>query len=106
MSIPWSPGDKKIARLLFDLAAAKAKSEILNRHEEIQIKSIDSLWDYELEIRRWRKEYCQLFQYTYSSLDILFATCMKRGWLVESNLKGFKEERVERILKLYREVIS
>lgn len=79
MSKQWSPEEKKAARRIFDLAASNARGEILRRHQLAEIEFLDELWQHEQTIRRWRRDYQQVFQYTYSHLEVCFATCLNRG---------------------------
>ena len=96
----WSTEEKKAARAIFDRAAARARSDFLERHRSKKINTIDELWAYELEIREWRREYQKSFQYTYSALDVCFATALRNGWLALTDLGGLKAERIERIKEI------
>jgi hypothetical protein len=97
MDKQWSPNEKNAARQIFDLAVANAQKDILKRHSDKKISTADDLWRYELEIREWRKEFQTTFQFTYSSLPICFGLCLRKGWLIESNLTGLCDERIEQI---------
>ncbi len=99
MNKKWSPAEKKVARQIYDLALANAQKEIVKRHFEKKISTMPDLWDYELEIREWRKHIRSIFQYTYSSLDYCFAICYREGWLKKSNLTGLSEDKIEYILR-------
>ncbi|TLD69029.1 hypothetical protein FEM03_19360 [Phragmitibacter flavus] len=98
MSIPWSPAEKKAARIIFDRALSKATEEFLDRHRSHKIATLDQLWAYELKIRAWRRDLQTIFQYSYNCLEITFATCLRRGWLRKEDLENFRPERVEQIL--------
>ena len=100
MEKPWSPAEKMAARRIFDLAVANAQKDILKRHSEKRITTADDLWKYELEIREWRREVQTTLQFTYSTLPICFGLCLRKGWLVESNLSGLCEERIDFITKV------
>ncbi len=100
MDKPWSASEKKAARQIFDLAAANAQKDILRRHSAKKIHTADDLWTYELEIREWRKEIQTTLQFTYSSLPLCFALCLRKGWLIESNLAGLGDERIKQILSI------
>ncbi len=97
MDKQWSPSEKKAARQIFDLAVANAQKDILKRHFDKKISTTDDLWSYEIEIREWRKEVQTTLQFTYSSLPICFGFCLRKGWLIESNLAGLCDERIKQI---------
>ena len=97
MDKQWSPSEKKAARQIFDLAVANAQKDILKRHSNKKISTVDGLWRYELEIREWSKEVQTVLQFTYSSLPLCFGLCLRKGWLNESNLTGLCDERIEQI---------
>lgn len=97
MSDHWSTEDQNAARVIFDRASNKAKSEFIERHKMKKIHTIEELWAYELELREWRREYQTIFQYTYSTLDTCFGIALRRGWLTKDNLSGLRDERIERI---------
>ena len=100
MDKQWSPAEKMAARRIFDLAVANAHKDVLRRHSEKRITTADDLWKYELEIREWRREVQTTLQFTYSTLPVCFGLCLRKGWLVESNLSGLCEERIEFITKV------
>lgn len=102
MNKQWSPAEKKAAHRIFDLAVDNAQKDVLNRHSAKRINTIDDLWEYEREIREWRKEIYNTFQFTYSTLAVCFGLCLRKGWLAESDLAGLCEERIDSILKVGR----
>jgi len=101
MSDNWTPGEKKAARVIFDRAIANARKEILNAHRDKKITELGELWDYELEIREWRKEIQLIFQYSYSKLDSCFICSLGRGWLRKEDLAGLSQERIERLTRTF-----
>ena len=96
----WTPAEKTAARVIFDRAVARARKEILDRHRDNKITELDDLWEYELEIREWRKEFHEVFQYKYSRLHLCFAICLRRGWLQVEELRGLSEERIESLKRI------
>lgn len=97
MEKQWSPKERNAARQIFDLALANAQKDMIRRHSEKRISTLDDLWKYEMEIREWRREFQTTLQFTYSTLAICFAHCLQKGWLTESNLEGLCAERLEQI---------
>jgi len=77
MDKQWSPSEKKAAHQIFDLAVINAQKDILKRHSDKKISTAADLWDYEFEIREWRKEVQNTLQFKYSSLPLCFALCLR-----------------------------
>ena len=100
MDKPWSPAEKVAAHRIFDLASANAQKDLLKRHAEKRITTADDLWKYELELREWRREVQTTLQFTYSTLPVCFRLCLRKAWLVESNLTGLSEERIDYIKRV------
>jgi hypothetical protein len=69
-------------------------------HSAKRIHTADDLWTYGLEIREWRKELQTTLQFTYSSLPLCFGLCLRKGWLIESDLAGLGDERIKQILSI------
>jgi hypothetical protein len=101
MSDNWTPAEKKAARVIFDRALENARKEILDFHRNKEIAELDDLWEYEREIREWRKEFDSIFQYRYSYLDLCFVISLGRGWLRNGDLAGLSEERIARLTKTF-----
>ena len=98
----WSPSERKAARVVYDRALEKAREEVLDFHRNKAIAELDDLWEYEREIREWRKELDYIFQYRYSFLDLCFAISLRRGWLQQDDLSGLNEERIARLNQIAR----
>ena len=102
MSEHWSPSERKAARVVYDRALEKAREEVLDFHRNKTIAELDDLWEYEREIREWRKKLDYIFQYRYSFLDLCFAISLRRGWLQQDDLSGLSEERIARLNQIAR----
>lgn len=95
----WSKGEKQVARKVFDAAYAKECHAIRARvqqmlKDECDIRQIWRIHDY---LSEQRHDTDRKYDYRYSTLLEVFAILLAEGWLVESDLVGLSEDKIERI---------
>lgn len=97
--IPWTPIEKKVARKAFDQAferqCASIKAEAVNMIANAAAPS--DIWRVHDYLSQRRRTVDALYDYRYSVLLNVFARLLSDGWLVEADLAGLAEDKIDRI---------
>ena len=102
LDFSWTPGEKKLARKVFDKAV---QSELVGFISQFKAKasaveSIESIW----VIRDWldhrAREIDTEYDFRYSQLIIVFANLVRTGRLDLNELTGLSEEKMLAIKKM------
>ena len=95
----WSHGQKKAARVAFDLASQRDTQAIRREVEGMLQNSKDArvVWQIEDYLYERRREHDRVFDYRYSVLIFVFAGLVRDSLLSEEELKGIGQEKVEAI---------
>jgi hypothetical protein len=97
--IPWTPIEKKAARKAFDQAferqRASIKAEAVNMIANAAAPS--DIWRVHDYLSQRRRTVDALYDYRYSVLLNVFARLLSDGWLVEVDLAGLAEDKIDRI---------
>ena len=102
--INWSPTEKKIARKAFDKAYEEQCAAIRAHALDLLSKASapSDLWQVEDYLYTQRKETDQVFDYRYSVLLDVFSVLLAKGWLIETDLAGLRDDKIETIKKWAR----
>lgn len=97
--IPWTPSEKKAARKAFDQAferqCASIKAEAEKMMANVAVPS--DIWRIHDYLSERRRTVDALYDYRYSVLLDVFAKLLCDGWLVEADLAGLAEDKIDRI---------
>ncbi len=95
----WSKTEKKIARVAFDKAYRRECSDLIEkiRKKAGEIIEPDNIWRFHDFLTEKRDEIDEKYDYRYSVLILVFARLIADGWLDFNNLKGFAENKLDRI---------
>ena len=97
--IPWTPSEKKVARKAFDRAFERQCASIKAEAEKMIANCAvpSDIWRIHDYLSQRRRTVDALYDYRYSVLLKVFAKLLCDGWLVESDLAGLAEEKIDRI---------
>ena len=100
--IKWSKPEKVAARQAFDNAYRNECTAIVKKCRELadSIKDPDDIWELHDFLSEKRKEIDEKYDYRYSVLIFVFSRLLKEGWLEESDIKGFNEDKLMKIKAL------
>ena len=95
----WSYGQKKAARVAFDLASQRDTRAIRREVEGMLQNSKEPrvVWQIEDYLYERRAEHDRVFDYRYSVLIFVFAGLVRDSLLSEEELEGIGQEKVEAI---------
>ena len=95
----WSRPEKLIARRAFDLALEREFASLTHEAKQraSRIHSRDDLWDLESWLTDRRKDIDRTYDFRYSVLPIVFARLLTKGFLMEDDLAGLGQEKIELI---------
>ncbi len=98
----WSKTDKKIARVAFEKAYQRECSDLIEqiRTKAEEITEPDNIWRFHDFLTEKREEIDEKYDYRYSKLILVFARLVKNRWLDINDLKGFAENKIDRIESL------
>lgn len=100
--LQWSPKEKKIARTAFDKAYKREMEEIKNSliKQVTKIKDDKSIWSIHNYLTERRNIIDKKYDYRYSQLILIFSQLMREGYLIEEDLSGLSEDKIEKIKSL------
>jgi hypothetical protein len=99
----WSSAEKKIARVAFDKAYQREMEVIINAIYEktAKLKNDKDVWALHNYLSDRRQEIDQKYDYCYSQLIIVFSRLLSENYLLEVDLKGLSEDKLQAIKKLF-----
>ncbi len=97
--LPWSAVEKKTARRAFDQAYQRKCDDIAAEVKKMAVRSSSppDLWQIHDFLSEQRKVVDRTFDYRYSVLLSVFGRLLREGLLMEADLAGLKEDKIERI---------
>jgi Photoprotection regulator fluorescence recovery protein len=97
--IPWTQSEKKVARKAFDHAFEMHCASIKAETEKMIANSAASsdIWRVHDYLSERRRTVNALYDYRYSVLLDVFAKLLCDGWIVEADLAGLAEDKIDRI---------
>ncbi len=100
--IRWNPKEKKIAKLAFDKAYLREMSEIKNALVDKikKLKDDTDVWQIQNYLSNRRDEVDKKYDYRYSQLILVFGQLLREGYLMENDLTGLDEEKINFITSL------
>jgi hypothetical protein len=94
--LKWSPGEKAVARKVFDEALQREldaiTQEVKRRAHDIKVAS--ELWELEDYLSESRKEINGKYDYRYSTLPIVFGQLLREGRISIDELRGLGVDKV------------
>ncbi|MGH2374505.1 MAG: hypothetical protein ACREX4_22580 [Gammaproteobacteria bacterium] len=95
----WSPGEKKVARAVFEAALTRECAAIRREVEAILKRSSDSaaIWRAHDFLSKKRREVDQKYDFRYSVLPSVLGRLLAEGWVREAELAKLKPEKIELI---------
>lgn len=102
--LPWSHGEKLIARKAFERALLREFEQAIAEAREMmaKVEQVSELWELEQHLTERRKEIDRRYDYRYSVLPLVFGNLIKEGRLSEQALHGLGEDK----LRYVRECIK
>jgi Photoprotection regulator fluorescence recovery protein len=97
--LKWSHAEKIIARRAFDKALGE-ELEALIREAKSRAARIEEpldLWDLENWLTERRRGINRRYDYRYSALPLVFAHLPRDGRLIENDLNGLEQEKLDLI---------
>jgi len=100
--LKWNADEKKVARAAFDKAYQQEMEEIQNALFEkvAKIKNDKDVWSIHNYLSKRRDKVDNKYDYRYSQLILVFGKLMKEGYLMEEDISGLSEEKIEFIKKV------
>ena len=97
--IPWTPSEKKVARKAFDQAFERQCSSIKAEAEKMiaNVGAPSDIWRIHDYLSQRRRTVDALYDYRYSVLLNVFGKLLSDGWLLEADLAGLAEDKIDRI---------
>jgi steroid 5-alpha reductase family enzyme len=98
----WSHKEKRLARTVFERAAAAEEKELLERFKAraAALKNLDDLWALRFETRDSEREYQQKHDYRYLQLIGVFGRLVREGRISIDALHGLSEEKLKYIERI------
>jgi hypothetical protein len=95
----WSIAEKKIARDIFDVTYSRECADLIKRIQAKAAKLSDpeDIWSLHDFITKQIRAIGKKYDYRYSVLLLVFAQLIKDGWLTIDELRGFSEDKIDRI---------
>jgi hypothetical protein len=94
--LKWSPGEKGVARKVFDQALQREleaiTQEVKRRARDIKVAS--ELWELEDYLSESRKKINDKYDYRYSTLPIVFGQLLREGRISIDELRGLGDDKV------------
>lgn len=103
----WSKSERAIARKAFDHALNQELQGVIQQAKQMAaaIKQPSDLWELEHHLTQRRKEIDHKYEYRGSKLTFVFGTLIHEGRLVEEDLRGLREDKLEAI-RSYADFLS
>lgn len=100
--LPWSAGEKKIARAAFQEAYRKNCVAIRAEVTRMLTKASDPthIWAIHDYLSLERKHIDELYDYRYSVLIEVFGLLLRGGWIKKSDLAGLSQDKLEMIERM------
>jgi hypothetical protein len=98
-NISWTPNERKVARKAFDQAFERHCASIKAEAEKMiaNVAAPSDIWRVHDYLSQRRRTVVALYDYRYSVLLDVFARLLCDGWLVEADLAGLAEDKIDRI---------
>jgi hypothetical protein len=98
----WSPGEKALARKVFDEALQRELAEVMQeaKRRALGIGAPSELWDLEEYLRESRKKIDDKYDYRYSILLDVFGWLLQEGRIRIDELRGLDDERLAYIRRV------
>jgi hypothetical protein len=97
----WSKKEKEIARKIFDQAHDRELNYIIDKIRKdisnIKISEKYRIWKIHDYLSEKRKEIDFKYDYRYSVLIMVFGRLFEEGFIVENDLTGLSEEKINKI---------
>jgi hypothetical protein len=95
--LKWSPAEKVIARKTFNLALGRELQSVIleARSKAAKIQDASGLWELEQYLTQRRNEIDRMYDYRYSVLPLVLANLLSRGRLVEDELHGLRQDKLD-----------
>ncbi len=98
----WSKTEKAVAKRAFEAALHNEYEALAGKIKEMasHVKEPQDIWSIHDFLTEKRKEIGRKYDYRYSRLILVFALLIKEGWMEEADLRGLREDKVEKIKSL------
>lgn len=98
-NLKWSKTEKDVARKAFNKAYQKECTALAEKVKEMvrNINKPSDLWAIHDFLDKQRRLTDDKYDYRYSVLIFVFARLLREGWVIESDLEGIKEEKINAI---------
>ena len=95
--LKWSPAEKVIARKAFHLALDRELQSVIleAKRKAAKIQEPSELWELEQYLTQRRSEIDRMYDYRYSVLPLVLANLLTCGRLVEDELHGLPEDKLD-----------
>jgi len=100
--LKWSKTEKQIAKNAFGKAYERECADLAKtiQSEAEKIKEPADIWHLQHFLNKKVKEIENKYDYRYSVLILVFAKLTKDGWLNFDDLKGLRQDKIDRIAAL------
>ena len=97
--LKWSHAEKIIARRAFDKALGEELEALIQeaKSRAARIEEPLDLWDLENWLTERRQGIDRRYDYRYSALPLVFAHLLRDGRLIENDLNGLEQEKLDLI---------
>lgn len=95
----WSKTEKEAARRAFEGAYRKECGAIAAKIKEMVAAASEpeDLWQIHDVLTKQRRRTDEKYDYRYSVLLFVFARLLKEGWIMETDLQGLADDKIEAI---------
>jgi hypothetical protein len=95
----WSKSERAIARKALDHALNQELQEVIQQAKQMaaEIRKPFELWELEHHLTQRRQEIDRKYEYRASKLTFVFAALLHEGRLIEEDLQGLREDKLEAI---------
>jgi hypothetical protein len=102
--LKWSPAEKVIARKAFHLALGRELQSVIleAKSKAAKIQEPSGLWELEQYLTQRRNDIDRMYDYRYSVLPLVLANLLSSGRLVEDELHGLREDKLDCIKRAAR----
>ncbi len=94
--LKWSAAEKVIGRKAFNLALERELQAVIleAKSRAAKIQQPSDLWDLEQYLTQRRQEIDRTYDYRYSVLPLVLGKLLRKGRLVEDELRGLGEDKL------------